>query len=187
MTLPRNTASTQFLSRDTREFKRIVLWSAGDDLDHVEWCTDIHLPGKKIVLTTGLADTLEKMDIPSSIKKYLSRPTGNSYRQLTFLEDHSWCFIVDHPTSRDVHRDACDPVRFEKSNKEPVLGIINSVHPRNHKLFPLKPFLRQLPARSWDELRSVNEERCQVFIKRLGSSISGESRSRSGNLSAKCY
>jgi hypothetical protein len=132
----------------------------------------IHLPGKKRVLTAGPGDAVEKADIPSPIEKYFGRPIDSSFDQLTYLKHHSRYSIVDHPTSLDVHPYVCDPVRFANLRKEPMLCIINSVYPRNHELFALRLRLRRFPARTWEELRAVNDEICQNLyeaVRQLGS------------------
>jgi hypothetical protein len=98
----------------------------------------IHFPGKKIVLTAGPTDAVEKPDIPSPLERYLGRPTDNAFDRLTYLEYHSRYSIVDHPTSSDIHPDICDPVHFANLRKEPMLCIFNSVHPRNHEPFALR-------------------------------------------------
>jgi hypothetical protein len=39
----------------------------------------IHLPGKKIILTSVPDDALEKIDIPSPLERYFGRPIDSSY------------------------------------------------------------------------------------------------------------
>jgi hypothetical protein len=49
----------------------------------------IHLPGQKIVLTSGPDDALDKVDVPSPLEAYFGRPTQDSYHELIDLEEHS--------------------------------------------------------------------------------------------------
>jgi hypothetical protein len=49
----------------------------------------IHLPGQKMVLTSGLGDALEKINIPSPLERDFSRPIDSSYDQLTYIDYHS--------------------------------------------------------------------------------------------------
>jgi hypothetical protein len=72
----------------------------------------IHLPGQKIVLTTGRADALQKADVPSPLEMYLGRPKDSSFHDLTDLDHHSRCSVDDHSTSSNVHRDVCEPFRL---------------------------------------------------------------------------
>jgi hypothetical protein len=95
----------------------------------------IHLPGKKIILTAGPADAVEKGNIPNPIEKCLGRLTDSSFDQLTYHGCHFRYSIVDYPTSPDAHSDVCNPVRFPNLRKEPMLCIMNSVQPKNHDLF----------------------------------------------------
>jgi hypothetical protein len=131
----------------------------------------IHLPGKKIVLRAAPVDPVESVGIPSPIEKYLGRPTDSSFDHLTYLDYHSWYFIVDHPTSPDTHPNVYNPVRFPNSRKEQMLCVINFVHPKNHQLFAMRLLLRRFPARTWGQLRTVDDEICQnVYdaVRQLG-------------------
>jgi hypothetical protein len=125
----------------------------------------IHLPDKKVVPTASPADALQKIGIPSSLEKYLGRPTDSSFDELTYLEYYSRYSVDDHQNSDDAHRDVCNPGRFANSRKEVVLCIANSFHPRNHELFALKLLLRRYPARSWEALRTINDEISQTFYE----------------------
>jgi hypothetical protein len=46
----------------------------------------IHLPGQKIVLTSGPGGALEKIDIARGLERYLDRPIDSSDDQLTFRD-----------------------------------------------------------------------------------------------------
>jgi hypothetical protein len=131
----------------------------------------IHFPGKKVVLTASPADALKKVDIPSSLERYLGRPTDSSFDELTYLEYHSRYSVDEHHNSDDAHRDVYNPGRFANSRKGAVLCIMNTAHPRNHELFALRLLLRRGPARSWEVLHTINDEICQTFceaVKHLG-------------------
>jgi hypothetical protein len=131
----------------------------------------IPLPGKKKVLTSWPAEAVENVDIRIPIEKYFGHPTNNSFDQLTYLEYQSRYSIVDHPTFADIHPDVCDPVRFANLRKEPMLCIINSVHPRNHELFASRLLVRRFPTRPWEEPLRLNNEICQNLygaVKQLG-------------------
>jgi hypothetical protein len=108
----------------------------------------IHLPGQKIVLTSGLGDALENIDISSPLERYFGRPIDSSYDQLTYIDYHSRYSVNTRPASCDVDKNVCQPVRFANSRKNYVICILCSVHPWMHELFALKLFLRQFPARS---------------------------------------
>jgi DNA polymerase III delta prime subunit len=123
----------------------------------------IHLPGQKIVLTSGPGDSRDKIDIPSPLERYFGRPKDCRYDELTYLEYHSRYSVDDCPTSEYAFPDVCEPVRFSNERKKPVLCIINSVHPKNHELFALRLLLRRFPARSWADLRNHNGETCETF------------------------
>jgi hypothetical protein len=125
----------------------------------------IDLPGQKNSLTSGPANALEKIDIPSPLKRYFGRPREGSYDTLTYLDYYSRYSVDAHPTSSDVDQDVCQPVKFANLRKTPVLCIINSVHPRNHELFALRLLLRRFSARNWEQLRICNGEICPTFYE----------------------
>jgi hypothetical protein len=132
---------------------------------------NIHLPGKKIVLAAGRTEALQKVDIPSPVERYLGRPMESSFDQLMYIKYHSQYSVDACPKSVDVHPDVCDPVRFANQRKESILCIINAVHQKNRELFALKLLLQSFPARSWEELRTVEGEICETFyaaVRQLG-------------------
>jgi hypothetical protein len=87
----------------------------------------LHLPGKKIVLTSGPADALDKVDVPSPLERYLGRPTDNSFNQVTYLEYHSRYDLDSHPRSSDVHTGVCQAVYFANSRKEKNRFCVSSI------------------------------------------------------------
>jgi hypothetical protein len=132
----------------------------------------IHLPGQKIVLTSGPGDALEKINIPSLLERYFGRPIDSSYGQLTYIDYHSRYFVDARPASCDADKDVCEHVRFVNPRKNSAVCILRSVHPRMHELFALKLFLRRFPARSWEDFRFQNGEMHQTFheaARQLGS------------------
>jgi hypothetical protein len=119
---------------------------------------EIHLPGQKIVLTSGPGDALEKIDIPSPLDRYFGRLIDSSYDQLTSIDCHSQYSVDARPASCDVDKDVCEPVCFANPKKNSAICILCSVHPRMHELFALRLLLRRFPARSWEDLRFHNGE-----------------------------
>jgi hypothetical protein len=69
----------------------------------------IHLPEQKIVLTSGLGDALEKIDIPSPLERYVGRPIDSSYDQLISVDYHSRYSVNARPASCDIDKDVCEP------------------------------------------------------------------------------
>jgi hypothetical protein len=127
--------------------------------------------------------SLEKIDIPSSFKRYFDRPIDSSYHQLTYIHCHSWYSVDARPASCDVDNDVCEPVRFANPRKNSAICILCSVHPRIHELFALRPLLRRFPARSWEDLRFHKREMHQIFHEDARQTwIRIESRLRSRNL-----
>jgi hypothetical protein len=118
----------------------------------------IHLPGQKIVLTSGSGDALEQIDIPSPLERYFGRPIDRSYHQLTFIDYHSRYSVGTSATSCDVDKDVCEPVRFANPRKNSAICILCSVHPRMHELFTLRLLLRRFRTRSCEDLRIHNGE-----------------------------
>jgi hypothetical protein len=98
----------------------------------------IHLPGQKIVLTSGFGDALEKIDIPSPLERYFGRPIDSSYDQWTYIDYHSRDSVDAHPASCDVDIDVCEPVCFANPRKNSAIGILCSVHPQIHELSALR-------------------------------------------------
>ena len=80
---------------------------------------------------------------------------------VTLPDDQILNVFQDHEA--DAFPDVCDPVGLLNERKEPILCIINSVHPKNHELFALRLLLRRFPARSWEDLRNHNGETCETF------------------------
>jgi hypothetical protein len=72
----------------------------------------IRLPGQKIVLTSGLGDALEKIDIPNPLERYFGCPIDSSYDQLTYSDYHSRYSVDARRASYGVDKDVCEPVRF---------------------------------------------------------------------------
>jgi hypothetical protein len=112
----------------------------------------IHLPEQKIVLTSGPGGALEKIDIPSPLKRYFGRPIDSSYDQLTYIDYHSRYFVDTRPASYDLDKDVCEPVRFANPRKNSAVCILRSGHPRMNEPFALRLLLRRVPARSWKDL-----------------------------------
>jgi hypothetical protein len=108
----------------------------------------IHLQGRKIVLTTGPDDALEKVDIPSPLERYFGRPIDSSYDSLTYLDYYSNYSTVVQNKSGNLDPDVCQPVNFAQPRKKPILCILNSVHPKDQELFALRLLLRRFPARN---------------------------------------
>jgi hypothetical protein len=123
----------------------------------------IHLLAQRIVVTSGRADAMQKVDVPSPLERYLGRPRDSGFHHLTYLDYHFRYSVDGHSTSSDVHRDVHEPVRFANSRKELVLCIANTVRPRNHELFELRLLLRRFAAGTWEELRTCNGEPCHSF------------------------
>jgi hypothetical protein len=123
----------------------------------------IRLPGEKIVLTSGPADALEKIDIPSPLERYCGRPIDSSYGQLIYIDYHSRYSVDAGPASCDVDKDVCEPVRFANSRNNSAICILRSVHPQMHELFALRLLLRRFPARSSENLQFHNGEVHQTF------------------------
>jgi hypothetical protein len=123
----------------------------------------IHLPGQKIVLTSGPGDALEKIDISSPLERYLGHPIDSSYDHLTFIGHHSRYSVDARPASCDVDKDVCEPVRIANPRKNSATCILRSVHPRMHELFALGLLFRRFPARSWEDLRHDTGEVHQTF------------------------
>jgi hypothetical protein len=71
-----------------------------------------HLPGQKIVLTSGPGDALEKVNIPSPLERYFGRPIDSSYDQLTDIDDHPRYSVDARPASYGIDKDVCEPIRF---------------------------------------------------------------------------
>jgi hypothetical protein len=113
---------------------------------------EIHLPGQKIVLTSGPGDALEKIDIPSPLERYFVRPIDSSYDQLTYIDYHSRYSVDARPPFCDVDKDVCEPVRFANPRKNYAICILRSIRPRMHELFALRLLLRRFPARSCEDL-----------------------------------
>jgi hypothetical protein len=122
----------------------------------------IHLPGQKIVLTSGPGDTLEKIDIPSPLERYFGRPIDSSSDQLTHIDHHSRHSVDPRPASCDVDKDVREPVHFAIPKKNSAICIRRSVHPPMREPFAIRLLLRRFPARSWD-LRFHNGEVHQTF------------------------
>jgi hypothetical protein len=125
----------------------------------------IHLPIQKIVLTSGPVDALEQVDVPSLLERYCGRPRGSSFDLLIHPEYHSRYSVDDHPAPASVNSDIWERVRVANPRNNPVLSIVNTIHPRNLELFALRPFLRRFAARTWEELRTHNGEVCQAFYQ----------------------
>jgi hypothetical protein len=123
----------------------------------------IHLPGQKIILTSGPGDSLEKIDIPNLLERSFSRPIDSSYDQLTDIDDHSRYSVDACPASCDVGKDVCEHVLFANPGKNYVICILRSVHPRMHGFFARRLLLRWFPAKSWEDLRFHNGEVHQTF------------------------
>jgi hypothetical protein len=94
----------------------------------------IHLPGQKIVLTSGPGDALEKIDIPSPLKRYFGSLIDSSYDQLAYLDYYFWHSVDARPASCDGDKDVCEPVRFANPRKNSAICILRSVHPPMHDL-----------------------------------------------------
>jgi hypothetical protein len=93
--------------------------------------------GPKVVLTSGPRDPFKKADIPSCLDGYFGLPRDSSYDELTELEYHS-CYSGDRfPKPRDPDMDVCEPPRFANQGKTNVIGILITIHPKNHELFAL--------------------------------------------------
>jgi hypothetical protein len=78
----------------------------------------------------GPTEALQKVDIASPIERYLGRPMESSFDQLIYLEYHSRYSVDACSKSAEVHSDVCDPVQFANQRKEPILCIVNAVHPK---------------------------------------------------------
>jgi hypothetical protein len=123
----------------------------------------IHLPGQKIVLTSGPGDALEKIAIPSPLERCFGRPIDSLYDQLAYIDYHSRYSVDARPTSCDIDKDVCAPVRFANPRKNSAICILRSVHLPMHELSALRLLLRWFPARSWEDLRFHNGEMHQTF------------------------
>jgi hypothetical protein len=123
----------------------------------------IHLPGQTIVLTSGPGDALEKIDIPNPLERHFGRPIDSLYDRLTYIDCHSRYSVDARPTSCDVDKDLCEPVRFANPRRNSAICILRSVHSGMHEPFVLKLLLRRFPARSWEDLRFHNGEVHQTF------------------------
>jgi hypothetical protein len=77
----------------------------------------IHLPGQKIVLTSGPGGALENNDFPSPLERYFSRPIDSSYDQLIYINHHSRYSVDARPASCDADKDVCEHVRFPNPRK----------------------------------------------------------------------
>jgi hypothetical protein len=64
-----------------------------------------------------------------------------------------------------VNSDIWEHVRFANPRNNPVLSIVNTIHPKNLELFALRPFLRRFAARTWEELPTHNGAVCQTFYE----------------------
>jgi hypothetical protein len=123
----------------------------------------MHLPGQKIVLTSGPGDALDKIDVPSPLERHFGRPIDSSYDQLTYTDCHSRYSVDARPAPCDVDKDVCEPVRFANPGKNSAICILCSVHLRMPELFALRLLLRRFPARSWEDLRFYNSVVHQTF------------------------
>jgi hypothetical protein len=85
----------------------------------------IHLPGQKIVLTSGPGDALEKIDIPSPLERYFGHPIDSSYDELTCIDYHSRYSVDAPPASCDVDKYVCEPVLF--ANPRKILQFVSCV------------------------------------------------------------
>jgi hypothetical protein len=85
----------------------------------------IHLPGQKIVLTSGPGDALKKINIPSPLERYFGRPSDSSYDQLTYIAYHSLYSVDARPAFCDFDKDVCEPVRF--ANPKRILQFVSCV------------------------------------------------------------
>jgi hypothetical protein len=124
---------------------------------------EIHLPGQKIVLTSGPGDALEKIVIPSPLERYFNRPIDSSYDQSTYIDYHPRQSVDPLPAPCDVDKDVCEPVPFANPRKNSTICILRSVHLLMHDLFVLRLILRRFPVRSWEDLRFHNGEVHQTF------------------------
>jgi hypothetical protein len=77
----------------------------------------IHLPGQKIVLTSGPGDALEKTGIPSPLERYFGRPVDRGYDELTYVDYHFRYSVGARPASCGVDKDIYEPVRFANPKK----------------------------------------------------------------------
>jgi hypothetical protein len=77
--------------------------------------------------------TLWENEIPSAFEKSFGRPRD----QLAFLEYHFGHSIDTHTRSNGAHSNVCEQVPLANQRKQPVLSMMNSVHPVNQKLFAL--------------------------------------------------
>jgi hypothetical protein len=75
-------------------------------------------------LAPGPGDALEKIDIPSRLKRCFGRPIDSSYDQLTYID---YQYSVDAcPAACDVDEDLCEPVRFANPRKNYAICILRS-------------------------------------------------------------
>jgi hypothetical protein len=116
----------------------------------------IHLPGKKIVMTSGGADRPVQVDVPSPLERYLGRPLGHRYEILTFMEYYAEYSVESKRRSESSDPDQCQPLYYANRMQKPILCMLHSVHPRDRERFALRLLLRNFPARSWEELRTRN-------------------------------
>jgi hypothetical protein len=119
-----------------------------------------HLPGEKIILRSGPDGALEKINLPSPLERQFGCPTDSSYDQLISIDHHSRHSLDAQPSSSDVDRYVYLPVHFANRRKNPVIGVLNSVYPRNHELFALRLLLRRFPARNRERLHSHDGQVC---------------------------
>jgi hypothetical protein len=84
---------------------------------------------------------------------------------LRLLEDISQYFVDIHPTSTDAHRVVSEPIRFVDQRRQPVLRILDSIHPNNHELFALRLLFPSADAITSKEVSTHNGEVYQTFAE----------------------
>jgi hypothetical protein len=119
---------------------------------------NIHLQGKKIVLTSGRSDAQQKIDNPSPLERYLGRPRHVSHDLELYTEYYAGYSLDPKHCASNGQPDLCDPVNYANPRKKPVICIMNSVPPDQQELFALRLLLKTIPARSWQELYTVNDQ-----------------------------
>lgn len=122
----------------------------------------IHLEGKKIICMplnkeTNQTEEQHQIDnIPlSKLERYFLRPDEEEFNDLKYCDYYCFYSINTKKNTDFLDKDN-PPFRVSKKNKRSYCAI-KMVNPSDHEKFALRLLLMNKPARSYDELKTINE------------------------------